>query len=292
MRFHRRRSGAWPKRGTFVQIGLTFTNYNNSDLSETLVKSVLPLLASGAAKIVFVDNASRSDEIDKMRRIERSYPNVEVIYNADNSGYFRGLNLGIRALREGANVPDLILVGNNDLEFPPGFLDQVLAAEMVMARYPVVCPDLVGLDGEHQNPHVAVPITPLRRFVWRLYFQSYFLAQIISALSTFSRRVTRRSDFQLHQKAGPIIEGYGACYILTPVFFSHYDELWAPTFLMGEEFFLSKQIEQVGQQIYYEPSIVVQHLDHATTGEVPGRKMWEISRDSHRVYREYLKRYG
>ena len=274
-----------------MKIGFAFTNYNNSDLSETLVKSVVALLEAGCARIVFVDNASRPAEIEKMRRIEQTYPGVEVIYNPENSGYFKGLNLGIRALRDGV-APDLIVVGNNDLEFPADFAQQLENAREVMEQFPVVCPDLVGLDGEHQNPHVANPITPLRRFVWRLYFSNYVLAKTISAVSGLARRFTQRTDFQLHQEAGPIIEGYGACYILTPLFFRHYGELWAPTFLMGEEFFLSKQIEQIGQQIYYEPSIVVQHLDHATTGEVPSRKMWEISRDSHRVYREYLKRYG
>ncbi len=275
-----------------MRIGFAFTNYNNSDLSEALVKSVVPLLEARRARIVFVDNASRPAEIEKMRRIERSYPNVEVIYNPENSGYFKGLNLGIRALRAGPIVPELLVIGNNDLEFPPDFSHQIEKAGAIMDRFPVVCPDLVGLDGEHQNPHVAQPITPLRRFVWRLYFSNYLLAQAISTASSLSRRLTQRTDFRLHQEAGPIIEGYGACYILTPMFFQFYDELWAPTFLMGEEFFLSKQIEQIDQQIYYEPSIVVQHLDHATTGEVPSRKMWEISRDSHQVYREYLNRYG
>ncbi|KQY84849.1 hypothetical protein ASD25_07500 [Brevundimonas sp. Root1423] len=275
-----------------MQVGFAFTNYNNSDLSEALVKSVTPLLNDGRARVVFVDNASRPAEVEKMRRIEQTYPGVSVIYNPENSGYFKGLNIGIRALRTGDDVPELVVVGNNDLEFPADFARQLERAENVMQRFPVVCPDLVGLDGEHQNPHVSRPITPLRRLVWRLYFSNYLLAQVIAAASRVSRRLTQRTDHHLHQEAGPIIEGYGACYVLTPMFFRSYSELWAPTFLMGEEFFLAKQIEQIGQQIYYEPSIVVQHLDHATTGEVPSRKMWEISRESHRVYREYLERYG
>ena len=275
-----------------MKIGFAFTNYNNSDLSETLVKSVVPMLESGRARIVFVDNASRPAEVEKMRLIEKAYPGVDVVYNPENSGYFKGLNLGIRSLRAESSAFDLIVVGNNDLEFPADFAQRLADAHEVMEKFPVVCPDLVGLDGEHQNPHVARPITPLRRLVWRLYFSNYLVAQLISAASGLSRRLTQRTDFRLHQEAGPIIEGYGACYVLTPVFFRYYEELWAPTFLMGEEFFLSKQIQQIGQQIYYEPSIVVQHLDHATTGEVPSRKMWEISRDSHRVYREYLNRYG
>jgi GT2 family glycosyltransferase len=65
--------------------------------------------------------------------------------------------------------------------------------------------------------------------------------------------------------------------------------LWAPTFLMYEEFFLSKQLADKGYKIFYEPSIKVIHLTHATTNNLPSKTKWLIARDSHKIYRKYVK---
>jgi hypothetical protein len=58
---------------------------------------------------------------------------------------------------------------------------------------------------------------------------------------------------------------------------------------MGEEFFLSKQLSDQGMQVYYEPAIRVQHYCHAAVGRVPGRRMWEIARVAHKVYRRHVR---
>ena len=82
--------------------------------------------------------------------------------------------------------------------------------------------------------------------------------------------------------------GYGACYLLGPLFFRHFDCLCAPTFLMQEEFFLSEQLKFIGQMTYYDPRFVVQHVGHATMHRVPSRRHWGFSRDAYRTYKCYL----
>jgi len=57
--------------------------------------------------------------------------------------------------------------------------------------------------------------------------------------------------------------------------------------MMQEEFFLCEQ-QAIGQMTYYDPRFVVMHHDDATTDELPGRRYWKISRDAHRVYKQYL----
>src|SRR6185437_6492043 len=87
---------------------------------------------------------------------------------------------------------------------------------------------------------------------------------------------------------GPIEQGYGACYLLGPVFFKHFSRLWAPTFLMQEEFFLYEQLKEIDQLTYYDPRFVVFHHGHATMDHMPSRRQWTISREAHRVYKRYL----
>ena len=61
---------------------------------------------------------------------------------------------------------------------------------------------------------------------------------------------------------------------------------------MGEEYFLSLQLEKKGLTTYYEPSIKVVHCEHASTSRIPAKSMWEIARESHRVYRQHKKRFS
>jgi GT2 family glycosyltransferase len=272
-----------------MKIGFVFTNYNNSSFSREAVRSIVANRGSENFQLVIVDNASESGEVDDLRRLKEEFPSVHLILNRDNVGYFRGLNVGISFLRERYADIDHLVIGNNDLVFPPTFADALCGARDLFGKYAVICPDLLTLDGVHQNPHVVADIGKMRELIYDLYFSSYALALAIGFVARVTRRVTERKDYGQHQVARTIYQGYGACYILGPLFFEHFKDLWAPTFLMGEEFFLSKQLRDKGQELYYEPTILVRHHDHASIGNVPGKKMWRISRDSHRVYRKYVK---
>jgi GT2 family glycosyltransferase len=77
------------------------------------------LAEQGAALegVIFVDNASSDGSCEA---VERRFPAVEVLRNAQNLGYGGGNNRGIaRALERGAEA---VLVVNNDLTFEPGCL--------------------------------------------------------------------------------------------------------------------------------------------------------------------------
>ena len=270
-----------------MNIGFVFTNFNNSTYTREAVKSLEQSRFSEHYSIVIVDNHSRPDDVGSLQKIEVDYPRIQVIYNQENIGYFKGLNLGIRQLRNSIPQLDCIVVGNNDLVFPEDFFQQVVLCRDNLLRYAVVSPDLITLEGVHQNPHVRARISAFRELVWDLYYSNYLVAQLIKWGANATRALSERKDYTSHQQGGVIYQGYGACYLLTSLFFEYFEELWAPSFLMGEEYFLWKQLSDKGQKLFYEPRICVQHHDHATTSEVPGRKLWEMYRESHLLYKKY-----
>jgi glycosyltransferase involved in cell wall biosynthesis len=274
-------------RGT-MKLAYVCTNYNNSSYTEDAVRSFLEG-DSGERRVVVVDNASNAENVRLLEQLPQRYPNVELILNADNKGYFRGLNDGIRHVRARHPGFDHMVVGNNDLLFPPDFVASIQRKATLFERYPVISPDIVTLDGVHQNPHVVSRICKVREFVYDLYYANYYLAIVIRTLAGLSRRWTDRPDEASHMVAQEVYQGHGACYVLGPVFFRHFEELWAPSFLMHEEYFLSKQLSDKGMRVYYEPSIKVEHHWHATMAKVPGKKVWEAARDAHRIYRQYVK---
>ncbi len=263
------------------------TNFNNAKYSKEYFAS----LKAGFAEeftVVFVDNASTDADYDSLAELA-GRREVVLIRNEKNVGYFEGLNVGIRYVRENFPEAKYLVVGNNDLVFPADFEAKIQECQSVLEKYPVVSPNIRTLDGVAQNPHVIAGISKKREFIYDLYNANYNLAQLILWMARLTQGFTDRKDELQHDIAQEIYQGYGACYILGPRFFEHFNELWAPTFLMYEEFFLAKQLEDKGFKTYYEPRIVLTHHCHASTATLPGKFRWRLSREAHKEYRKYVK---
>lgn len=270
-----------------TNIAFILTNFNNSKFTCAALDSILKSDAKEAV-VVVVDNASIDVEVNVLKELENKISTLEVIYNKKNRGYFEGLNVGIRYVRKHFKNTKFFVVGNNDLLFPHDFASSILLCQDRFMRYPVLSPNIITLDGTPQNPHVISRISKFREFIYDLYHLNYYIAMVILKLAKLTHRFTDREDELQHGVAQEIYQGYGACYILGPMFFNKFDELWSPTLLMYEEFFLAKQLNGAGYKIFYEPSVMVKHHCHSSTGQLPGKKRWELSRDAHRLYRKYL----
>lgn len=271
-----------------MKIAYVCTNYNNSSFTIGAVNSLMSNAGHDIAVFV-VDNASSPDEVALLRPLAERYASVEVIENSRNSGYFAGLNIGLSALRRQCPDIEWAIVGNNDLEFAPDFCTSVERITEALRAHSVISPDIVTLDGEHQNPHVIAGISTVRELFYDLYYANYHLGRLIYKLAKMFPHVSERADERQWQVAQPIYQGHGSCYLLTPRFFAQFTELWSPTFMMSEEFFLSRQLKQVGEQVYYEPRIRVRHHWHGSLQKVPGRRRWEMERAAHREYRKYVQ---
>jgi GT2 family glycosyltransferase len=271
------------------KLGFVFTNYNNSNDTLNTVRSISDLDIDFKPIIVIVDNNSDLGQIKILNDLKREYLNVHLILNNENVGYFKGLNHGIKYLIENNYMVKYLVVGNNDLFFPKDFYNQIILNEISFLTYPVISPNIITEDGVYQNPHVINEISKFRELIYDVYFLNYTLAKIIKKIALITNYFTDRSDETFHDKSQIIYQGHGSCYILTPKFFEHFQELFAPTFLMGEEFFLSLQLKQKNLNLFYESNVCLTHKWHSSINNVPARKIWEISRESHRIYRKYIK---
>jgi len=276
------------RNGNKMKIAFVCTNFNNSRYSEEMVASI-NVSSDFEVLIIIVDNNSEKDELNLLKSIEERNKHVRVIYNDLNVGYFGGLNIGLEYLNLEHSEYDHVVIGNNDLLFSPSFLNMITLKSDLFTKYPVISPNIITIDGFNQNPHVIKRISKVREFIYDLYYSNYYLAGLIKQVSQLTNSFTDRKDEQQHEVAQEIYQGYGACYILGPLYFQQFEQLWAPTFLSYEEFFLSRQLQEKGYKIFYEPSIKLQHHWHAAMNKVPGKQRWNIARDSHKIYRKYIK---
>jgi GT2 family glycosyltransferase len=276
------------------KIGFVFTNFNNAKITLQAVDSIVKNTAaikSIEVSVVIVDNASSEFDASQLRLAFSDEPHVHLIINKQNVGYFDGLNIGIDYLNN--RVPDvkLHIIGNNDLIFSLEFFEKVIEGKVMSSNDLVICPDIINLNGLHQNPHVFQEISRFRELVWDLYYSNYALARLVLFLSQITSSFTKRKDQTNYKKSGYILRGFGACYILTPTFFRYFKRLWSPSFLDNEEFFLCAQLRSVNKSCFYNADISVFHHDKASTSMLPDRTMWQYSKDGHRIYRNFVSPY-
>jgi hypothetical protein len=177
------------------------------------------------------------------------------------------------------------------LIFRPDFFKALSTEYKALECKSVVCPDILTIDNEHQNPHVIRGIGRFREIIWDIYFSSFILSRIIAYINRLMGDFTKRNDHVKYLDEGNIYQGYGACYLLMPRFLKKYRRLWSPGFVMGEEFYLSRQLEECGESMYYMPRIQVLHHDHATVSKLPSRKLWEMTKHYHSIYRFFISPY-
>lgn len=269
-----------------MKVGFIFTNYNNSQITIQAINSILQLEGDVESYIVVVDNNSTENE--KKILSDYSFNHTTTIHFSEkNLGYFSGLNFGLELIYKKNINFDYLIIGNNDLIFPKEFFNQILSKKLLIEKYPVISPNIITLDGIHQNPHVINKISLTREFIYDIFYFNYYLSVVIRKLAKLTARFTDRSDEQFYNIPQEIKQGYGACYILTKKFINEVKTLWSPTFMMGEEYFFSLQLQKLGYKFFYEPSIVVRHQCHATMGQLQSKFMWSLARDAHKVYRKY-----
>lgn len=264
------------------------TNYNNAHYTRDAVRTI-NAGTHPPVRIVVVDNQSKPADVASLKAIAEEYSNVELVLNDENIGYFRGLNSGIDRMRVLDPSVTVMVVGNNDLEFPADFGAKLTDVIADAADRPVISPYVETLDGMPQNPHVVSGISRTREFVYDLYYSNYYVAKLIRMMARRTHKVTDRRDEEGHATAQYIYQGHGSCYVLTPIFFREFKRLWAPTFMMSEEFFLSRQLSERSYMTYYDPRIRIRHRCNGAIENVPARAMWRLARDAHRVYRRYVK---
>lgn len=271
-----------------MKIGFVFTNYNSTSFTKDLIKSLNLVNSDIKGTIIIVDNNSDEENVKELKLLKEENTNLQLILSTINLGYFRGLNAGIKYIKDNFKEINFIVIGNNDLIFPVDFIETIKKRSAIFEKYPVISPNIITDTGIHQNPHVIKELSFSREFIFDIYFTNYLFAKAIRYLSKLTNRFTDRKDESNNETAQPIYQGHGSCYILGPLFLTNFDELFAPTFLMGEEFYLSIQLKSKNYQVYYEPVIKIIHQCHSSIDKIPSKKMWGIAKKAHKEYRKYI----
>ncbi len=234
-----------------------------------------------------IDNSTDIFISNALDKLITNYPFLYILRPDKNLGYFGAFNF---ALSFNFHIDaDYTLLCNNDLIFSDDFF-QNLSSKKYNNDILAICPDVITINGFHQNPHVIKPLGFFGRLKLDLYFSHYYVACFLqflrNLLNPFSNNLKKlRSSSAM--SAMTIHMGIGACYILPSVFFINISTLNYPFFLYGEEAFLSKQIHDANGKLFYDPSLQVVHAESATLSKIPRRLTYEFAREGYPTYRNF-----
>jgi GT2 family glycosyltransferase len=260
-----------------MKIAFICVNYNNSKVTIEYILNVLEIKQNFDVKIIIVDNASHETDILELEKfiLDLNNNDVVLIKSIENLGYFKGLNLGINFVDKVEY--DYVVIGNNDLNFNVNFINELTNVKFDSSIF-VIAPNIIKPDGSHQNPHILIKFTLIKKLYRRLYYSNYYVSVALQLIMNLKAGLSKSYDREGNDKESVILMGYGACYILTRNFFNNFNCLDAPNFLMGEEGVLANQVLSRNGQTLYKPDLIVYHHDHTSIGKLPSRSLFEYNR--------------
>lgn len=239
--------------------------------AESLLKNAL----ADQDAIIIVDNHSGNGSIEQVERQFGPQDCLHILKLDQNLGFARGNNAGFQFAKHQLQA-DFIVLLNNDTEInQPDFRERLLESYR-QEPFDVVGPDIVTLDGQHQNPKAPAgystdtlnqKIARVRRDLFlnrtRLYQLLIWLDRSKHAVRQEAGRGGSPSNTLLAQASNVVL--HGSCLIFAPDYVRRYNGLFSQTFLYCEEEILW-QIAQVEQlRLCFQPKLQILHKEDRST---------------------------
>lgn len=263
-----------------LDIGIVIVSWNTRDLLRDCLKSVAA--SEGVTtQVVVVDNAS-SDGSAEM--VQREFPDVKVITNADNAGYPKANNQGFRLLgfdRDcGDSAPRYALALNPDTVLPPSALREMVAYMDADETRGVAGPKLVMLNG-------ALDLACRRSFPTPEI--SFYRMVGLSKLFPRSRRFGRYNMTFLDPDIETEVDSVVGAFMLVRRDAISRVGLFDETFFMyGEDLDWAYRIKQAGWIVLYNPRVTVIHVKRAASRQ-SRRAKYEFYRAMLIFYRKHYR---
>ena len=155
-----------------MDISVVILSWNDKQYLEVCLQSLIEARPARIMEIIVVDNAS-TDGSPEM--VAAMFPEVKIIRNAQNLGFPRGNNIGVKASRG-----KYVYLLNSDIKVFPGCLDALADYLDQNSRVGMVGPKILNRDLTHQSS--------CRRFptLWNNFCSATGLARIFAGARLFS----------------------------------------------------------------------------------------------------------
>lgn len=237
--------------------------------------------------IVIVDNCSPNNTGIELQETYQDDIRVSVILNESNEGYARGLNKGIRFVRENYDCFFMVLM-NNDIYLLDKSFCKKLQTEYEKSHFAILGPMILSGDGRcDTNPfREKMPSrSDIERMIERyrkilkndkLYKYRWFLYKD-KVIGSFYKRINKSSPKEgksFWERQEDIVI-HGSIMILSPEYFDCFEGLDPNTFMYAEEYVLYLHLKEKGLTEVYNPDILVMHAGSSSVGIEASQKAFD-----------------
>ena len=183
-----------------------------------------------------------------------------------------------------------VIVCNNDLTLDVDFLSTLENQQANIAEKLLVCPGIIE-NGRNINPLSRAVYPNVKRNFWDFYYKHYFFAfcyefiRIPISKLKFLVRSAFTNDSEIE---GDIYLGYGAMFLISPLFINKMGGLPVKTFLYQEESVICGYARSFGNWPYFLPALRVHHESHSTLRYISFDKDYQFRRDAWWATRDIL----
>lgn len=250
-------------------ITIQIVNWNCADLIDACLGSLDGFLPEMPWEVVVVDNASRPEELDRIRAVA-ARRGLRLVESVENLGFGRGHNLAASHARG-----EWLVVLNPDILFSSDVLTPLVRQMTSDDRIGVGAPRLLTPRGEIQSSwNVA------ENLVWEFAKTFY--------LQGFWRSRLERRQRELHGGESSWSVGYvlGAFLVLRRELYVSAGGFHESFFMNGEDVEFCDRIRALGLEIRYFPRLTVVHDEGGTQ-----RRDWSnYMRHRFQAFRLYIDR--
>ncbi|KKX43458.1 hypothetical protein WH27_15265 (plasmid) [Lactiplantibacillus plantarum] len=250
-------------RVTFVIL-----HYMAESATAECINSLIKNLAYPNFQMVVVDNGSSNRSFAHLKESYEDQSNLTFIDNDENLGFAQGNNLGYQYAKIKLKS-DFIVMLNNDTEITQSDFCDIALNIYRERQYAVLGPDIITLDGAHQNPMPQKSWSSFRLRVfqfktWLRFVDSKFLdlGPIIEKQINM-HRLSLQSQRQVDEMDGARL--HGACWIFSPKYVERFEGINPNTFLYMEEDLLKMAMDRFGLKMIYSNKLRILHKENVST---------------------------
>lgn len=256
-------------------------NYFNEDEVAEFVRGQLKGALGDTVNVVIIDNGSKNKRVLG----ELSSPYVTVIDAKENLGYFGAACLGLESYLNQYHIyPDATIVCNTDISFiSPDFIS--FLKEIIKTKeFDILGPDIYSTFLKyHQNPYIVNRIAEKRLRLYKFVTSNWLFYSLFTLLHLMKTKFVKANPKNHISSSTQPYAIHGSFMVFAKSYFEKGGTIKYPSFLFGEELFVAETALKLNLKTVYEPTLVVHHNEHATTGVFKSRKTVKLLNQSYTV---------
>ncbi len=263
--------------------------YYNEDEVVNFVQNEIMDQDLKPGEIIIVNNGT--NDIEKINEISKIYPNVSVVGDGKNAGYWGAF---LKALTRISFDTDYIILSNTDVKFLHNDFYNVLCDMLnsLTDDIAIIAPSIIaGSSRIDLNPYMLErpKLSQIKKLI--TIYRNTILAIIYNLLHVIKNKIFDKKRPKYLDNPN-VFAPHGSFMIFRPIFMKTLNSYEYKAFLFGEEIFVGEICRRNNLKIKYIPKLKLKHMEHTTTGIFQTGRLLQYKIESLQFLYVFLKEWN